>query len=312
MAGLAALALSACAPTREPLRILVPNAPGGGYDTTARILAGVVGPEAGPSVEVFNLVGGPASPGLGRLREERGNPDLVMMMGLGIVGAASTARNGHQLAEVTPIARLIQEPEIVLVRSDSKLSDFASLRAAWTVAPGKVRVGGGSAPGGPDHLATQDLARALHIPAAQVDYRAYDGGGPLLEALLNGTVDIVVSGVLESADQIREGAARALAVTSRQRVPGLDVPTLRECGVDVVFENWRGVVAPPDLDTAQRDRLVSLLKAAVRSPAWRASAARNGWTSSWLAGDAFGDFLEQQARRTDRLLGRDGAVSAGS
>jgi putative tricarboxylic transport membrane protein len=303
--GLAApfLGLAGCARrTADPLRLMVPNAPGGGYDTTARILAGAMnqGREA-PAAEVFNLAGAGGLVGLSRLVSERGNPDLMMMMGLGVVGAALATSPPRTLSGTTPLARLLGESEILLVRSGSPFTSFADVAEAWVARPGRTAVGGGSLPGGPDHLAAYAVAAAIDVPPALVDYRPYDGGGPLLSGLLRRDVDLAVTGVLESIDQVRSGSVRALAVTSARRVLD-DVPTLQEQGVAVEFENWRGVLAPPGLTEADRERLIDLLATGVRSSTWRAAADRNGWTSRWLAGDQFGRFLEEEERRTATLL----------
>jgi putative tricarboxylic transport membrane protein len=136
------------------LRFLVPNAPGGGYDITARTAAkamedgGITG-----AVEVFNLPGAGGTVGLGRTVNESGNDRLVMSMGLGVVGSVYTNESPATLTDTTPIARLTEETEIVVVSKDSPLRTFDDLVATWTADPGAVPVGGGSSPGGPDHLA---------------------------------------------------------------------------------------------------------------------------------------------------------------
>src|SRR5918999_2024478 len=128
------------------LRFLVPNAPGGGYDITARTAAkamedgGITG-----AVEVFNLPGAGGTVGLGRTVNESGNDRLVMSMGLGVVGSVSTNESPATLTDTTPIARLTQETEIVVVGKDSPLRTFEDLRASWTADPGAVP-GGGRAP----------------------------------------------------------------------------------------------------------------------------------------------------------------------
>ena len=295
--------------TPDPLRLMVPNTPGGGYDTTARVLAGAINQGTDDaSAEVFNLAGGGGLVGLARLETERGNADLMMMMGLGVVGAALAAEPSRTLAGATPLARVLGESEVLLVRADSAYDSFGDVAAAWARHPERVRIGGGSLPGGPDHLATYAVAAALDVPAERVRYSSHDGGGPLLTALLRRDVDVAVTGVLETIDQVRSGSVRALAVTSGRRVLD-DVPTLREQGVDVEFENWRGLLAPPGLDQDATARLVTLLRTGTRSEAWRAAARRNGWTASWLAGEDFGAFLAEEERRTAVLL--SGANGAG-
>lgn len=295
------------ASSADQLRIMVPNAPGGGYDTTARIAARVIDEEGiAERPDIFNLEGASGAVGLARTAHERGNPDLLMMMGLGVVGALHTTDTAVRLDQVTPIARLLSEPEVVMVRSGSRFRSVTDLLRAWRAHPGRIRVGGGSSPGGPDHLATHLLAQAVGIDPTRVSYRVYDGGGPLLAALITNQVDFAVSGVGENADQSRAGAVRILAVTGDRRVPGLGAPTLREEGVDFEFSNWRGLVAPPGLTAQQQERLVSLVTRMHASPSWATARRANGWTDDFATGEQFGSFLAEQSRRVGALLTRLG------
>lgn len=291
----------------EQLRIMVPNAAGGGYDSTARIAAGVIEAAGlGERPEIFNLPGAGGGAGLARTVHERGNPDLLMMMGLGVVGSLHTNRVSVGLEQVTPVARLLTEAEVVMVAAGSRHRDLPTLVDRWTADPDSVAVGGGSLAGGPDHLAAHLLAEAVGIEPGAVRYRQYDGGGPLLAALFTGRVDVAVSGVLENVDQVRAGAVRVLAVTGAQRVPGVDAPTLREAEVDLEFANWRGLVAPPGLTDAARQRHLDLVTRMHASRAWREAAAANGWTDDFLTGDAFARFLTAESGRVRQLLARLG------
>jgi putative tricarboxylic transport membrane protein len=266
------------------LRFLVPNAPGGGYDITARTAAkamedgGITG-----AVEVFNLPGAGGTVGLGRTVNESGNDRLVMSMGLGVVGSVYT--------------------------NESPLRTFDDLVATWTADPGAVPVGGGSSPGGPDHLAPMLMAEGIGIDPRAVNYISYDGGGELLAAVLGGKVAFGVSGLGEYADQIEADELRVLAVTAPERVPGVDAPTLKESGVDVEFTNWRGIVAPPGLDEAGRAELVAAFTALRESPEWKEALERNGWQDAFLPGDEFGVFLQAENDRVAGVLRNLGLVA---
>ncbi|GAA1104631.1 Bug family tripartite tricarboxylate transporter substrate binding protein [Pseudonocardia alni] len=289
------------------LRILVPNPPGGGYDVTARSAAKVLSDTgiAGP-VEVFNLSGAGGIAGLGRVEGEAGNGRLLMSMGLGIVGATASRGTPLSLAGTTPVARLVEESEIVVVPADSPYRDVRALLDAWRAGPGGLTAGGGSSVGGPDHLATMLLAEGTGIAPARVRYVSYEGGGPLLAAVLRGEVGFAVSGVGEFADQIGSGDLRVLAVTAGERVPGLDVPTLRESGVDVEFSNWRGLVAPPGLPDADRAALADAVSAMRDTPEWRQVLAANGWRDAWLPGADFARFTAAENERVEHVLGELG------
>ncbi|MFJ9812195.1 Bug family tripartite tricarboxylate transporter substrate binding protein [Streptomyces sp. NPDC101158] len=285
------------------LRFMVPNTPGGGYDITARTVAkNAEDAGLGSGIEVFNLPGAGGTVGLTRLVGERGNGRLAMSMGLGVVGAVHTNRAPKTLADTTPIARLTLEQDIVVVGRNSPYRTIHELLAAWKKDPGKLPVGGGSSPGGPDHLAPMLMAQAAGIAPRSVNYIPFDGGGELLASILGDKVAFGVSGVGEYLDQIKAGELRLLAVTGPERVPGLDAPTLREAGLDTEFVNWRGIVAPPGLSDAERDKLVGLVTALHDSPQWRESLRTHGWNDAFLPGDEFGAFLTEQDRRVGSVL----------
>ncbi|MFI6286217.1 Bug family tripartite tricarboxylate transporter substrate binding protein [Streptomyces sp. NPDC051018] len=285
------------------LRFMVPNTPGGGYDITARTAAkNAEDADLTHNIEVFNLPGAGGTVGLARLVGEHGNGRLAMSMGLGVVGAVHTNKSPKTLSDTTPIARLTEEQDIVVVSKSSPYKTIQDLLTAWKKNPGKLAVGGGSSPGGPDHLAPMLMAQAAGIAPKTVNYIPYDGGGELLSSILGNKVAFGVSGVGEYLDQIKSGELRLLAVTGPKRVPGLDAPTLREAGLDTEFTNWRGIVAPPGLSKAERDKLISLIEALHDSDQWRQSLTKNGWSDAFLTGDEFGDFLKEQDKRVDSVL----------
>ncbi|MFL6125679.1 Bug family tripartite tricarboxylate transporter substrate binding protein [Actinophytocola sp.] len=285
------------------LRILVPNTPGGGYDITARTAAKAMeDADLTRSVEVFNLPGAGGTVGLGRLVNEAGNEKLIMSMGLGVVGSVHTNNSPSSLQDTTPIARLIQEPDIVVVAKDSPIRDVDQLIQEWKADPGKLAVGGGSSPGGPDHLAPMLFAKAIGLPPKNVNYVPFDGGGELLASVLGGKIAFGVSGVGEYRDQIESGDLRVLAVTSKERIKGIDAPTLRESGVDVEFTNWRGIVAPPGISQNDTDKLVRLFTDLQDTKEWREALSTNGWTPAFLPGKKFGDFLAEENDRVASVL----------
>jgi putative tricarboxylic transport membrane protein len=293
----------------EDLRIMVPNSPGGGYDTTARTAAQVMAEEElTPPLEVFNLDGAGGTVGLTRTVSEQGDSSLMMLMGLGVVGAVFTNDSPATLQDTTPIARIISEPETIVVPADSPYDSLDELVRDWKARPGQVPVGGGSSPGGPDHLAPHMLAQEVGITPSDVNYVEYDGGGPLLAALLGHEVDFGVTGYSEISDQIDAGAVKVLAVTSAERLPGLDAPTLKEQGIDLEFTNWRGLVAPPGIDDAHRDALITLVEDLFKTKGWKKAMKANGWTPALLTGPEFAAYMKSENQRVKDILGQLGLV----
>jgi putative tricarboxylic transport membrane protein len=285
------------------LEILVGTAPGGGFDQTARAAAKAMeDANLARNVEVQNLAGAGGTIALQRLVNEKGNGELIQQMGLGVVGSVYTNKSEATLEQTTPLARLTEEPEIVVVGKDSPYQTFDQLLQAWKADPGEVSVGGGSAPGGPDHLAPMLIAKTAGIDPKQVNFVSFDGGGELLAAVLGNQVDFGVTGVGETKDQIEAGDVRALAVTSAEPVEGLDAKTLKEQGVDLEFTNWRGMVAPPELEEGDKTALVELVTKMHDSQEWKDAMAQNGWTDAFLTGDEFGAFIESENQRVGDVL----------
>ena len=320
MAVTAALALSACGATAAKdssgstsaadakpasgLQLMVPNAPGGGYDTTARVAAKVMETEKiTDSVQVFNLPGAGGTVGLQRTVNEKENGKLALQMGLGVVGAAYTQKSKATLNDTTPIAKLIEEAGAIVVPKDSPYKDINQLVEAWKADPKKLAVGGGSSPGGPDHLLPMRLAKAVGIDPKDVSYVSYDGGGELLPALLGNKIAFGASGFGEFLDQVEAGDVRVLAVTSEEPVDALkEVPTLKSSGIDMVFTNWRGVVAPPGISEEDKQVWINAYTKMHDSQAWKDEMAKRGWTDAFATGDEFGTFLKEQDTEVAAIL----------
>ena len=289
------------------LRVMVPNSPGSGYDTTARAWAQVAEEEKlADTIEVFNLEGAGGTVGLQRLVNETGNADMLMQMGLGVVGAQYSNRSEATLDQTTPIARLIEEAEAIVVPANSPFQSIDDLVAAWKADPGNTPVGGASNPGGPDHLTPMLLAQQVGVTPTAVNYVAYDGGGELLAGILGGDVAFAATGIGEVTEPAASGDVRILAVTSEKPVEGVDAPTLTEQGVDLTFTNWRGIVAAPDISAEEAQRQIDLITQVHDSEAWQQVLKDQGWTDSFVTGDEFGSFLDQESQRVQGVLGELG------
>jgi putative tricarboxylic transport membrane protein len=312
----AGLVLTACGTTSEGgsasgggdgpisgLRIMVPNSPGSGYDTTAREVARVMEEEEiAEGIEVFNLEGAGGTVGLQRLVNEDGNADLLMQMGLGVVGAQYSNQSEATLDQTTPVAKLIEEAEAIVVPGNSPWQSIDDLVEAWKADPNNIPVGGASNPGGPDHLTPMLLAQEVGVEPTDVNYVAYDGGGELLAGILGGAVQFAATGVGEVTESAEAGDVRILAVTSEEAVEGVDAPTLTDEGIDLVFSNWRGIVAPPGLSDDETQQWTDAVSEMHDSDAWSQTLEDQGWTDAYLSGDDFTSYLEEESDRVQSVL----------
>jgi putative tricarboxylic transport membrane protein len=285
------------------LQMMIPNSPGSGYDTTGREVARVLEEEGlAESIEVFNLEGAGGTVGLQRLVNEEGNADMLMQMGLGVVGAQYSNQSEATLDQTTPIAQLIEEAEAIVVPGDSPYQSLDDLVTAWKADPGNTPVGGASNPGGPDHLTPMLLAEEVGVTPSDVNYVAYDGGGELLAGILGGDVAFAATGVGEVTESAASGDVRILAVTSEEVVEGVDAPTLTDEGVDLVFANWRGIVAAPGITEEETQRFVDAMTEMHDSDAWKQVLEDQGWVDAFMTGDEFSAFLGDESDRVEGVL----------
>jgi putative tricarboxylic transport membrane protein len=285
------------------LRVLVPNSPGSGYDTTAREWGKVLeDEELATGLEVFNLEGAGGTVGLQRLVNEKGNDKLLMQMGLGVVGAQFSNQSEATLDQTTPIAQLIEEAEAIVVPADSPFQSIDDLVTAWKADPGATPVGGASNPGGPDHLTPMLLAQEVGVTPTDVNYVSYDGGGELLAGILGKDIAFAATGIGEVTEPAAAGQVRILAVTSEEPVEGVEAPTLQDEGIDLTFTNWRGIVAPPELSAEQTQAYIDAVTKMHDSEAWKQVLVDQGWTDAFTTGEEFTAFLESESARVEGVL----------
>jgi len=287
----------------DSIFMFVPAGPGGGWDSTGRAIeqaaraAGLVG-----SFQFENVGGAGGMVGLPRFVNQRRNQANALMVGGSVmVGAGITNKSPVTIANVQPVARLTEEAGVIVVPGTSEVRDWAGLAAKLKANPGSVPVGGGSA-GGTDHIALGLILKALGRNPREASYVAFAGGGPANAAILGGQVGAGISGYSEFAEQIKAGRMRALATTGESRIPGTDIPTLKELGVNVVAANWRGVFCGPGLNPQQRQALIDLMTAVHATPQWKEILSLRAWADAFLTGDAFGAYLKQDIAATEIVL----------
>lgn len=312
---LAAIVTISAAPCAVPcaaqtdLKIMAPAAPGGGWDQTARAMQqALISSGLARSVQVVNVPGAGGSVGLAQLiNSAKGDGHQLMVNGFVMVGALLANKSAVSLSQATPIARLTEEVEVIVVPASSPIKDAKDLAAALKADPGKVRWTGGSA-GGVDHITAALFAQAAGADATKINYIPFSGGGESLAALLGARVTAGISGYGEYEGQIKAGKLRLIGVTAEKRVAGIDGPTLKEQGVDLVIANWRSVMAPPGLTPQQRDDLIALVGKMAKSQPWQDALKQKGWDDALLTGDAFAAFLAQEQERVAGILKTVGLI----
>jgi Uncharacterized protein conserved in bacteria len=290
-------------------KIMAPAAPGGGWDQTARTMQAALQDEKiSGSVQVHNVPGAGGTIGLAQfVNTANGKPDELIVGGYVMVGAILTNKSPVTLEQITPIARLTGEYEVIVVPTASDIKDMAALVEKLKADPGSVSWGGGSA-GGTDHITAGLVAKAVGVDPTKVNYIAFSGGGEALAAILGNQVTVGISGYGEFRAQVEAGQLRVIGISSDERVEGIDAPTFKEGGVDVAIQNWRSVSAAPGITPEQEAAIGEDIRKMVESKSWQDALAKNGWANTYLAGEDFKAQLAKDIAATEAILKDIGLV----
>jgi putative tricarboxylic transport membrane protein len=293
----------------ESIHFLIPGGAGGGWDGTARgtgealTKSGIIG-----KASYENMSGGGGGKAIGYLIENaKSNQNTLMVNSTPIVIRSLVGRFPYNFRDLTMIAGTIGDYAAIVVSKDSPFDSFKDLVKAYRSNPRKIAFGGGSVPGGMDHLVVALAIDAAHQDPTRVKYIPYDAGGKAMAALLSGEVKALSTGFSEAVNMANAGEVKIIAVTSAERVATFkDAPTLKEQGYDAEFVNWRGFFAPPGLPKAKAEEFRKALADMYNTPEWEAVRARNGWVNIYTPGRDFVDFLENQETVIKNMMVRLG------
>jgi len=312
---LAAAALSACALTAVPalaqikgLEIIAPASPGGGWDQHARTLQQILqNQNLATGVQVVNIPGAGGTIGLAQFVTSKKRSPTLLVGGQIMQGAILMNKSPVTLDQVTPLARLTGEYTGFVVPTDSPIKSFDDLIQKFKSDPGSVSWGGGST-GGSDQILAGLVAKEVGVEPTKINYVATAGGGELLSQILGGHITVALGGYNEFAPQIEAGKLRALAVSSPERLPGVNTPTVKEQGVNLDFVNWRGVFAQPGLKAAEKKQLDDAIAKVVASDEWKEILRQRGWINLYQPADQFAAFLKDEKEQVRSTLTEIGLV----
>lgn len=305
----AGLAFAGAAVAVDNVKMMIPANPGGGWDSTGRALGKALLDAGAASTVTYDNKGGAAGViGLAQfVNANKGDGNALMVMGAVMLGGIITGKPPVSLTQATPIARLTSEYNVFVLPASSPYKTMGEVIAQLKKDPGSVKWGGGSR-GSTEHIAAAMIAREVGVDASKINYVAFRGGGEATAAILGGNVTIGGSGYSEFQQYIETGKMRAIGVTSAERLKGIDVPTLKEQGVNVEIGNWRGVYAAPGITPAQRKALTEMVLAALKTPAWAEALEKNRWTPAVLSGPAFDEFVDREFATLRAIMVKAGMV----
>lgn len=283
--------------------IMAPAKVGGGWDSTARAIQKVMQDEGiAGAVDVTNVPGDGGVVGLKQfVTESAGDPTKLIVAGYVMVGSIATNSSSVTLSDVTPIARLTGEAEAIAVRADSDLDTIDDLVELWQANPGRLTWVGGSK-GGVDHIVAGLFASQIGIDPSAIKYRARSGGGEAVRDVMADKKIIGISSVGEFVGKANIPVFRILAVTSEERLPNVDAPTLKELGYDVVVQNWRMIAAAPGISESDEAKIIADFDGLNGTAGWEAVLEENGWANVYSSGEAFRKELEADISSTREAL----------
>ena len=291
------------------LKMMIPANPGGGWDTTGRALGKALQESGVASTVTFENKGGAAGAiGLAQfLNAAKGDGNAIMVMGAVMLGGIITGKQPVTLTQATAVARLTSEYNVFVLPESSPLKTMKDVVEQMKKDPGSVKWGGGSR-GSTEHIAAAMIAREVGVDASKINYVPFRGGGEATAAILGGNVTVGGSGYSEFQQYIESGKMRAIAVTSATRLKGVNVPTLKEMGINVEIGNWRGIYGAPGISADQRKALIEMITKATKTKAWAEAMEKNNWTSALLTGKEFEDFVDRDFASLRATMVKSGMI----
>ena len=289
----------------DSIHFLIPGGAGGGWDGTARGTgqaltdAGLIG-----SASYENMSGGGGGVAIGYMIENAASLDnTIMVNSTPIVIRSLTGVFPYNFSDLTLVAGTIGDYAALVVPASSDIMDMAGLLEAYKADPQGTAIGGGSVPGGMDHLVAALVMKAAGEDPTGVNYIPYDAGGTAMAGLLSGEIAALSTGFSEAVALADAGEVRIIGVTSTERVPAYaDAPTMMEQGIDTQFVNWRGFFGAPGMDPVKLAAYQDALAKMYDTPEWEAVRSANGWVNIYNNGDDFRTFLEGQEKEIGDLM----------
>ncbi|HEX6361584.1 MAG TPA: tripartite tricarboxylate transporter substrate binding protein [Albitalea sp.] len=287
----------------KPITLIVPTAPGGTTDLSARMLAEPLGKALGQTIVVDNRGG--ASGAIAAVAVKRAEPDghtlLMQYSGYHVITPAVAKQPlGWDAKDFQPVANVLSAPQVIVARAELPIKTMAELVAYAKAHPGKLTYAS-SGNGSLQHVTGAMLEQQAGIQMTHIPYK---GTGPALQDLLGGQVDVTFGTPPPFMQHIQAGKLRALAVTGKTRLASLpDVPTAAEAGLPRLdATSWFAVFAPAATPKAVVDRLSAEIAKVVATPEFKRKAAEQGASADYMSPQQLGGFSQAELGRWAQVV----------
>ena len=285
----------------KTVRIIVPFAPGGPADGSARVLAEAMGPLLGQSFIVENKTGAGGVIGVSAAAQANDGHTLLMGSTSMVVAPSMLAKPPYDVArDFDPVGMVSAQPLVLVVPASSPLHGAKDLVAAAKAKPGRLTAGN-SGNGTLAHLTAELFSKQADVTFSHIPYR---GESALMPDLLSGNVDMGFINLPVTLPQLRAGKLRALAVTSSQPLPELPgVPTFKSLGwTDMEVQGWAALLASHGIPPDGLQRLEAALKKALETEQVRKRFAEFGVTPVIADHAQLASYLKSEGERWGQIV----------
>jgi putative tricarboxylic transport membrane protein len=271
---------------QRPIEMVVPTAPGGSIDATARLIQSVA--QASRLVEVpivvLNKGGGAGGIALNYVDQRAGDGHCLLVSTMSLMTNHIQGRSKANYTDYTPLATLFSEYMTLVVKPDSPLKAGRDIQEKLRRDPQSLSIGVGVALGAANHLTVALLAKTMGLDIKKLKTVVFQSNGEAQTALLGGHVDFSALSVAAALRAAQDGSMRILGITSEKRGEGAlaSIPTWKEQGYDVVFSNTRLLFGPKGIPAAQTAYWDGVLAQVVQSPEWKNEAQKDQAVSDYL------------------------------
>lgn len=294
---------------QSSLYIVVSGVPEGGFDQTAQVMKSVLEQEklVNRPVNILYQRGGTVDKGWTYMMEREANYislNSSLLLSRNLLGSSNVTMN-----DVTPLAILAEEWQVVAVPVDSPFANGKELLHALKKKPDSLKIGFAPDFGNDDQISFARAAEMAGIDPYRIQFLKFDSADDLFQALINHEVDAATTTITEVRHDYEKKRLKLVATTTSQRLDGFeDVPTWKEQGIPLIFSHWRGVMGPKQMSQHDIREWDQLLQKMTKTKSWKKRLKQKGWTSRYMNSKEAKIFMEDQLRQYEQLIQGEQAV----
>jgi len=317
MASLIVIASPICAMSQtwqpsKTVEIVVGAGPGGGNDRIARNLQNILQQNklVPATVIVLNKPGAGGAVGVNYLNDHTADGHYLMVQNPGLVSNPLVGVGKATYKDVTPIAQTLADYVVLVGKSDMKYADGKEVLSALKADPKGLTLGIAPGIGTGVHMAIAQVVQAAGIDPNSLHVIPFATASEAITGLLGGDIDLVPTTSQNVQELIKADRVKAFGVTAPERLPDEmnKIPTWREQGIDVVYNNWRAIVGPKDLPPEQTKYWEDVFQKLSATPEWKAVAEQDILVPDFHGSAEFAAFLKKDDADTTALLGKLGLL----